>query len=193
MPSAAPTQQPLVASVDAASGFSGPAGEGAPRAQAAQLSATGAVESALQIADLQAAQSQGTQSAVALRFNVGGENLSVRVALQAGWLHTQFRTDSGELRDALAQEWHSVESEPQAPVRFAEPVFASHTGTDSRNTPDMGGDAGRQAGQQRSQRGEEAELPIPAPKPARAAVTSSVAEPAAAQAASSSPRLQSFA
>jgi hypothetical protein len=111
-------------------------------------STTQAVESALQVSDLQAASSQGAQSSVNLHFNVSGEDLSVRVALQGGQLHTQFSTDSGELRTALAHEWRAT-PEAAGPVRFAEPVFTAGSRGDQRAAADLNGDGGRQPGQQR--------------------------------------------
>lgn len=102
-----------------------------------------ALESALQVSDLQASASQGSQSSVNLRFNVAGENLSVRVALQEGQVHTRFSTDSGELRTALAHEWQSVGS-ASGTSRFAEPVFTSQSRPDSGPEMDLGG-----SGQQR--------------------------------------------
>ena len=102
-----------------------------------------ALESALQVSDLQASASQGSQSLVNLRFNVAGENLSVRVALQEGQVHTRFSTDSGELRTALAHEWQSVGS-ASGTSRFAEPVFTSQSRPDSGPEMDLGG-----SGQQR--------------------------------------------
>src|SRR5208283_1998530 len=120
------------------------------RAQAdgSAASTTQAVESALQVSDLQAASSQGAQSSVNLHFNVSGEALSVRVELQGGQLHTQFTTDSGELRTALAREWHAT-PEAAGAARFAEPVFTAGSRGDQRAAADLNGDDGRQPGQQR--------------------------------------------
>jgi hypothetical protein len=109
-----------------------------------------AVESALQVADLQAASSQAAQSSVNLHFNVSGEALSVRVALQGGQLHTQFSTDSGELRTALAQEWRAT-PEAAGPVRFAEPVFTADSRGEHRSPADLSGEGGRESGRQREQ------------------------------------------
>jgi len=138
-----PSAAPLV-------GGSAPAGAPAvlddPGRPATPASAAGAaVESALQIGDFQA-QAQGNQSAVNLRFKVGGENLSVSVAVQAGQVHAQFNTDSGELRTALASAWPSVAAAPGAP-RFAEPVFTAGTGGGGAAT-DLGGGARQGSGQQ---------------------------------------------
>ena len=109
-----------------------------------------AVESALQVTDLQVASSQGAQSSVNLRLDVSGEALSVRVALQGGQLHTQFSTNSGELRTALAHEWRAA-PEAAGSVRFAEPVFTAGPRGDQRAPADLNGGGGREPGQQRNQ------------------------------------------
>lgn len=81
------------------------------------------------------------QSAVKLEFSVGGEDLVVRVELRADEVRTTFRTDSPELRDALAQEWQSVAaSSSERGVRLAPAQFAS--GEHQRDA--LGGDAASQ-------------------------------------------------
>jgi hypothetical protein len=155
-----------------------PTGAEAPSpASAAESSTTQAVESVLQVADLQAAASQGTQSSVNLRFDVAGENLSVRVAMQAGQVHTQFTTDSGELRAAIAHEWQSIGPAPEGAARLAEPVFTaeSHGGSSSPNT--VGGDDGQQSGQKREWQGGEADATGETLVAAPAAQAAVVAEP----------------
>jgi hypothetical protein len=147
MPSAAQNPQLMPVFAEVMPGLSGMNGQHAPEVGATASPATGAVENALQVTDLQAAASQGAQSAVNLKFNVAGENLSVRVALQGGQVHTQFRTDSGELRTALAHEWQSVSSGSGA-SRLAEPVFTAQSKSDARQQADFGGGGGRQPGQQ---------------------------------------------
>jgi hypothetical protein len=103
----------------------------------------------LQIGELQAAQSQGTQSSVNLHFTVGSENLSVRVAMQEGQVHTQFTTDSGDLRAALAHEWQSLGAIGTGTVRFAEPVFTSGNRGDAKSGLDFASDSQQQAGRRR--------------------------------------------
>ncbi len=147
MTAAAVAQPPTVALSGGATGFAGDAAGRAPGEAMVQQPATQAVEAALQVGDLQAAASQATQSAVNLKFNVAGEDLSVRVALQAGQVHTQFSTSSGELRTALAHEWQAVGSSTGAQDRFAAPVFTSGSRSDSQTSTDLGGEAGRQSGQ----------------------------------------------
>jgi hypothetical protein len=95
------------------------------------------------VTDLQAAVAQGTQSSVNLHFTVAGEDLAVRVALQEGQVHTQFTTNSGELRTALAHEWQSVGSN-QGTARFAEPVFTSQQKSDTGPDRDLAGSGGRE-------------------------------------------------
>jgi len=151
-----------------------------------------AVESALQIGDFQA-QAQGNQSAVNLRFKVGGENLSVSVAVQAGQVHAQFNTDSGELRTALANAWPSVAAAPGAP-RFAEPVFTAGTGGGS--TTDLGGGTRQGSGQQTPAEEDLGPSVIRLGGIAEAGEPAEVSFPGAASVASApltGPRLQTFA
>ncbi len=67
-----------------------------------------------------------THSSVNLKFSVGGADLDVRVEVRAGAVHATFRTDSPELRTALAQEWQTTNSQPaDHSLRLAPPVFAA--------------------------------------------------------------------
>lgn len=70
----------------------------------------------------------GNRTTVRLQFSVGDANLSVHVELRAGQIHATFRTDSGDLRAALASEWQAMSGETGRAVRLADPVFASATG-----------------------------------------------------------------
>jgi hypothetical protein len=70
----------------------------------------------------------GNRTTVRLQFSVGDANLSVHVELRAGQIHATFRTDSGELRAALASEWQVMSGDSGRAVRLADPVFASATG-----------------------------------------------------------------
>lgn len=66
--------------------------------------------------------------AVTLQFSVSGVDLGVRVELRNDGVHTTFRTDSPELRAALAQEWQSVTTgQPDRSSRFVDPVFTSNS------------------------------------------------------------------
>jgi hypothetical protein len=84
---------------------------------------------------------------VDLKFSVGGEKLDLRVELRDGTVHTTFRTESPELRTALASEWRaSVPVETGGSVRLADPVFnAGSAGGEAAF-----GSAGQGASQQRS-------------------------------------------
>ncbi|MBC7366684.1 MAG: hypothetical protein H7343_07705 [Undibacterium sp.] len=67
-----------------------------------------------------------TSSFINLKFSVGGADLDVRVEVRGGAVHATFRTDSPELRTALAQEWQSTNSLPaDHSLRLAAPVFAA--------------------------------------------------------------------
>ena len=60
-----------------------------------------------------------------MRLKFGGEDLSVRVELRGGAVHTDFRTDSPELRAALNREWQAVARQSPDQLRqFVEPVFS---------------------------------------------------------------------
>lgn len=102
-----------------------------PPATSAPVSAAHyAVETALAVADR--ATSSGQRS-VSLQFSVSGVDLSVRVELRGDVVHTTFRTDSPELRNALAHEWQAVASDGQSDraQRLAEPVFTPAAGGNS--------------------------------------------------------------
>jgi len=103
------------------------------------------VEAAMSAADRLASSEQ---KAVNLQFSVGNTDLSVRVELRDGALHATFRTDSTELRSALAHEWQSVSSSTaERPVRLADPVFTS---ANSSSLASSGENASQQrAGQDR--------------------------------------------
>ncbi len=68
------------------------------------------------------------QSSVQLKLSVAGEELAVRVELRADEVRTTFRTDSSELRAALAHEWQQVASGTvpvERPVRVAPASFVA--------------------------------------------------------------------
>lgn len=82
-----------------------------------------AVESAIAITEH---ASNTDRSSVNLQFSVSGMDLAVRVEMRADGVHTTFRTDSPELRAALAHEWQSVAAQtPERTGRFADPTFTS--------------------------------------------------------------------
>ena len=109
-----------------------------------------AVESALAVADQYVT---GDQRSVKLQFTVGGEQLAVRVELKGNQVHTTFRTDSPELRSALAQEWQSVSAAQTGvrPHRLADPVFASNSSTGQGMSSDSGAAHQRDSGARQSQ------------------------------------------
>lgn len=65
------------------------------------------------------------RNSVEVGFNFGeNDRLSVRVEYRQGVVHTTFRTDSPEVRDALAREWQAqIVTPDRQPYRVAEPVF----------------------------------------------------------------------
>lgn len=91
----------------------------------AAVEARRAVETVLAAAERLAS---GERRSVSLDFSVGGNDLNVRVELRADEVHATFRTDSPELRSALAREWQAVNSaEADRPHRLAEPMFTTST------------------------------------------------------------------
>ncbi len=71
-------------------------------------------------------RASGTASRVDLQFQVGGDKLGVRVEWREGTLHTFFRTDSPELRAALAHEWQSaLPPVVSRELNVAPPVFGA--------------------------------------------------------------------
>ena len=69
---------------------------------------------------------------VNLKFSVSGTDLAVHVALRGGEIQTTFRTESPELRAALATEWRSVTAQFDAGAqRLAEPVFSANPASSS--------------------------------------------------------------
>lgn len=95
-------------------------------APAASASARTAVDAVVKLLDVQSGRSQEPVSAVSLNFKFGADDLAIRVEWRNGEVHTQFRTDSPELRSALAAQWQTAA--PGLASRttpFAAPVFAS--------------------------------------------------------------------
>ncbi len=106
-----------------------------------------AVEAVLTAADRFGA---GGHHAVSLQFSVGGADLTVRVELHADEVRTQFRTDSPELRTALAHEWQAVNGNgADRPVRLAAPVFASADGSQAAASSGDGAQHQRNRGSHR--------------------------------------------
>ena len=84
----------------------------------------------------------GNRAVVRLQFSVGDASLSVHVQLRAGEIHTTFRTDSSDLRSALASEWQAVNADSTRAIRLADPVFAPATA--QNHTAGFGGGAAQQ-------------------------------------------------
>ncbi len=101
-------------------------------------------------------RASGAASRVDLQFQVGGDDLGVRVEWREGTLHTFFRTDSTELRAALAHEWQSaIPPVVSREFNVAPPVF----GASADRSPDF---SSLNSGHPQDR---------PAPAPARGAAT----------------------
>jgi hypothetical protein len=97
-----------------------------------------AVATVTGLAEAQFSASMHKAGSVQLRLKFGGEDLSVRVELRDGAVHTDFRTDSPVLREAIAREWQAVAAaSPSHLQRFLDPVF-------SPSSPSTSTDAGTQ-------------------------------------------------
>ncbi|MBA3849543.1 MAG: hypothetical protein C0502_06045 [Opitutus sp.] len=94
-----------------------------------------AVETVTDVVEAQAASRLQPVPSVQLRFKVGGEDLSVRVELRNGGVHTEFLTDSAELRSALAQEWRAVTARSDATVRYLDPVIMPSSSSGQGSSP----------------------------------------------------------
>jgi hypothetical protein len=102
------------------------------------------------LVEAQFSASMQKSGSVQLRLKFGSEDLSVRVAIRDGVVHTDFQTDSAPLRAALTREWQAVAAQsPQQMMRYLEPVFSSA----SPAAPSAGGDTAQQhsARQQQAQ------------------------------------------
>ncbi len=139
--------------------MSGPSAERitVPAAEAAgQNLAARAVETVTNLVEAQFSASMQKSGSVQLRLQFGGEDLRVRVELRDGAVHTDFRTDSPELRTALTREWQAVAaSAPEQALRYLDPVFSSapaSASTDSQQHPARQQQQPQQDFSQRSQR-----------------------------------------
>jgi hypothetical protein len=93
-----------------------------------------AVATVSNLVDTQFTASMQKSGSVQLRLKFGSEDLSVRVELRGGAVHTDFRTDSPELRAALNREWQAVANQSSHSLRaFVDPVFSptSSSGDDA--------------------------------------------------------------
>ena len=109
-----------------------------------------AVETVLNVVDAQQV-SAGQGGMVKLDFNFGGQALAVHVQMRGGEVHTEFRTNSPELRSALSSEWKAAagQRDPEG-VRLVEPVFSS--GENGSSTANGFGDAQSFSFQQQNSR-----------------------------------------
>ena len=92
---------------------------------AGQNFAERAVDTVTSLVDTQFSASLQKSGSVQLRLRFGGEDLSVRVEIRDGAVHTDFHTDSAELRSALTREWQALAGQsPEQMRRYLEPVFS---------------------------------------------------------------------
>jgi hypothetical protein len=125
----------------------------ATKADTPALAAHRAVAAVVELLDAQAAAREPAAAHVALRLQVGDEELAVRIELRDGEVRTEFRTASPELRAALAHEWRATVARADLPVRLADPAF---TGGETR--PDLSG-----GGHGTPQHGQSGSRPAPPP------------------------------
>jgi hypothetical protein len=123
MPGVASTHEAFAAAVGGTSGH----GEFTPTIAAPAESARTAEHAVEAVLSLVERFSNTERHAVNLQFSIGGSDLHVRVELRADEVRTAFRTESPELRAALAHEWQAVTSSGERAIRFADPVFSSAT------------------------------------------------------------------
>jgi len=121
--------------------------EASPNVRAAQ-----AVDAVVALVDAQAGRAQGSASAVRLNFNFNGDDLAVRVTVSNGVVHTQFRTDSQELRDAIATQWQASPSASGSSLSFLRPSF---TGASAAGDSAPGTDGGASRRQESPETGEQ--------------------------------------
>ncbi|HVW19607.1 MAG TPA: hypothetical protein VHC86_00185 [Opitutaceae bacterium] len=144
------------------------------------------VETVVRLVEAQASRGLQTVSAVNLNFQVGAEDLAVRIEWRNGEVHTQFRTDSEDLRSALASQWQSISPGlADRSVHFAPPVFGGSSAAGGQGFASAGGEsAARHQGQSRQAGAGRAATPGPRPP---------AASPAPAAPRTGSGRLQTFA
>ena len=95
-------------------------------APAGQNFAERAVDTVTSLVETQFSASMQKSGSVQLHLRFGGEDLSVRVEVRDGAVHTDFHTDSPELRSALNREWQVMAAQsPEEMRRFLDPVFSS--------------------------------------------------------------------
>jgi hypothetical protein len=91
-------------------------------------------------------------ASVHLRLKFGGEDLSVRVAIRDGAVHTDFHTDSAPLRAAIEREWQAVvDASPEQMQRYVEPVFGTGAASPMQAHPGDGQPSFARSSQQQAQ------------------------------------------
>ncbi len=144
-----------VAGLRSAEGLSDLAATVAPTAETSDSirSAHEAVEVVLHAVEHVASQEQ---TSVNLKFTVGDSELSVRVERHANEVRATFRTESDELRSALAQEWQSAVSGPMSSDRSTRVVPAFVNAADQSAFNASTGDSSSRQQQSSAQRSEAA-------------------------------------
>lgn len=103
-------------------------------APAEQNFAERAVETVTNLVEAQFSANMQKSGSVQLRFQFGGEDLRIRVELRDGAVHTDFHTDSPELRTALTREWQTVTAHAaERTLRYLDPVFSTSPAPTSTN------------------------------------------------------------
>ena len=106
-------------------------------------SASGAAHAVEAVLDAAQVAAEARRGAVELRFEVGGNELQVRVDLRHDDVQATFRTESPELRQALAQEWDSVvTAAAERGVRLLPAIFSSTSSPADSGQPGAHGFAG---------------------------------------------------
>lgn len=124
----------------------------APTEPAGQNFAERAVATVTGLAEAQFSASMQKAGSVQLRLKFGGEDLNVRVELREGIVHTDFRTDSPGLREALAREWQAVAAAaPGHLQRFLDPVFSPASPSSATDQGAQHHSSQRQSPQQQAQ------------------------------------------
>ena len=96
------------------------------RSEGVSQPASQAVEMVREIREIADGLSQVERNSVEVEFDFGSrERLSVRVEYRDGVVQATFKTDSAELRDAIAREWRQSAGNDSRPYRVADPVFTS--------------------------------------------------------------------
>jgi hypothetical protein len=101
------------------------------------------------------------RNSVEVRFDFSdADRLSVRVEYRDGTVHTTFRTDSHQLRDAISHEWQLQSTAADQPsYRLAEPIFKASE-TSQQDFSSLGDGSGRQRA---SEQPAQSATPSPAP------------------------------